>query len=77
MPYRVSDLEWRFELLPASDAESRWARAIKLLAQTAGRLRKANNVDNCTDMSSQTAEQCLSENTGAASANEHAPRFRR
>jgi hypothetical protein len=52
MPYRVLDLEWRLEPLPACDAEGRWARAVKLLAQAAQRLRGTSDEDSSVDASS-------------------------
>lgn len=52
MPYRVSDLEWRLEPLPACDAEGRWARAVKLLAQAAKRSREISGEDSSVNASS-------------------------
>lgn len=56
MPYRTPNLNWRIEPLPALDAETRWARAVKILARAAERLGKPASENDATEPPTETLE---------------------
>lgn len=67
MPYKIPELEWQVQPLPAPDAVARWARAIKILAKVANRLSEVKTVDSSTNILITTHEKRVKESPEAES----------